>query len=90
MNNRTHLSSDALTSQAHRQGLSSQAGLCYLPGCSSTSVLPCALKLSPLDKMDITQVLDAALKISEDFDGDEEDVATDVSPFFLLLRPSTK
>jgi len=40
--------------------------------------------------MDITQVLDAALKISEDFDGDEEDVATDVSPFFLLLRPSTK
>jgi hypothetical protein len=44
--------------------------------------------------MDITQVLDAALKISdessEDYDGDEEDVATDVSPFFLLLRPSTK
>jgi hypothetical protein len=36
--------------------------------------------------MSITQIIDAALKIlgesSEDFDGDEEDVATDVLPFF--------
>jgi hypothetical protein len=93
INNRAHLNSDALTSHAQpQQGLSSQAGMYYLPGCTAVPLLY-AIKLSPLDKMmKITQAIDAALKIlgesSEDFDDDdEEDVAADVSPSFLLRRP---
>jgi len=86
MNNRVQYNYNTLTSQAHPQGLLlSQTGLGHpLPG--RTPVLPCALRFSPLDKMSITQIIDAALKIlgesSEDFDGDEEDVATNVLPFF--------